>query len=122
MQKAGCPHCNISRGWTKHEWLKKVSDKLCTLYIIRCYSKTEDFIKIGMSSNTISKRFQSKREMPYSYEIIQVFKGSANDVWDLELFYHKQLKDFKYIPTIPFKGLQECFKKEILTMIKNVNE
>ena len=48
--------------------------------------------------------------MPYNYEIIQIHKGGAREMSELEKELQKNNKDSKYIPKINFVGIQECYK------------
>lgn len=117
----GCSSCNIKHGYSKSSWIlhcnnKKNSDP--RVYIIRCYNNNEEFIKIGITTRLITKRFDCKNSMPYSYEVIKEFKGSSDFVWDKEHELHKLYNSFKYKPLIPFLGDTECFTKEILPLIK----
>jgi len=120
----GCPSCakeNI--GWTKTKWKLKGKDKIAKLYIIKCWNDFENFIKIGRTFNTVNKRFGSKHEMPYNWEIIKIIEDENFDkIWDKEVFYHRKFKNFKYIPEIHFEGKHECFKIEILKILQTAQE
>lgn len=114
----GCPKCNLGSltGWTKSQWIALCNSKSTTplVYIIRCYNDDEEFIKIGRTSRSTQLRFNRTQTMPYSYEIIKEFKGSADFVYDKEHELHKLYKKFKYKPLIEFGGKTECFNISIL--------
>lgn len=112
-QQSGCPVCNKSRGWSKSEWLTFTENRMCRFYIIECFSKNERFIKFGITSTTIDKRFQSIREMPYEYEILLDIQLSGEDSWNKELEYLKNFKEHIYKPSLKFKGVTECFNINI---------
>ena len=40
-------------------------------YIIKCWNSQECFYKVGITSYSVKRRYNSKRDMPYNYEIIQ---------------------------------------------------
>lgn len=62
--------------------------------------------------NTVRRRYNSSRDMPYNYEIISEIFGEAGFIWDLEKEEKRKLKKFKYQPKIEFGGsLTECFIK-----------
>lgn len=118
-QKAGCPECNKTRGWSKSDWLDFSKDKMCIFYILECYSEKEHFIKVGITSSTIEKRFQSIREMPYNYNIILRLSCSAEESWNYEQDHFKRYKKYKYLPEINFKGKTECYNISILNELIN---
>lgn len=118
-QKAGCPECNKARGWSKSDWLAFSKEKQCIFYIIECYSEKEHFIKAGITSTTIEKRFQSIREMPYNYNIILKLNCSAEESWNYEQDHSKKYKEHRYIPEIDFKGKTECYNINILKELIN---
>jgi len=112
--KEGCPNCKLNRGWKRKEWIdycKKSKKSDPKVYIVRCYNDTEEFIKIGMTSKTVSQRF---KKIPYSYEIIKEIKGSSDFVYDKEKELHRLYSKHKYLPKIKFKGMFECFSIKIL--------
>lgn len=112
-QKQGCPVCNKSRGWSRTEWLNFTKDKMCRFYTIECFSNDEKFIKFGMTSTTLKRRFQSNREMPYKYKVILDLELSGEDSWNKELEYLRKYKNNKYLPKLNFKGSTECFNINI---------
>ncbi len=82
-------------------------------YIIKCWNSKEYFYKVGITSYSVKRRYNSKRDMPYNYEIIQEITDIPNNVWNLELLLKQYIKNnnFHYIPNIQFGGyLNECFK------------
>lgn len=116
--KNGCPKC--SKSSLNKSWIDYSSDKECTLYLIYCYNNDENFIKMGITSNSIKERF--RKDMPYSYEIIYEISGNSKYIWDLEKLFHKELSEFQYIPKLNFGGKLECFSSskifEIIESIK----
>jgi predicted GIY-YIG superfamily endonuclease len=101
---------------------KNIKDK-CMLYIIECSSGDELFYKIGITTNTIEKRYPTHNTMPYKYTIKYSFFSSASIIWDLEKELHKNHKEsgFHYVPIIVFGGMYECFSSllpDIESMLK----
>ena len=120
-QGQGCPICYEERkGWSKTSWKSLIGNKdIAKFYILRCFNKNEEFIKIGRTKNTILKRYASKKEMPYNIEILKVIEDLDSDyIFDLEIKYKRNFKDFKYKPSIYFGGITECYniviKNEII--------
>lgn len=80
----GCSRCNFDKqkenpgSWSYSSWEKKA--KLSNyfdsfkVYIIRCWNDEEEFYKIGRTYVTVNRRFASKFDMPYNYEIIHVIE------------------------------------------------
>lgn len=114
----GCPKCSISYGWKCVDWVNSCikNNKEPLLYIIRCFNKNENFIKIGITSNSVFERFKSNM-LPYSYEILKEIKGSPDFVWNKEKELHKLCKSSKYKPLISFPGESECFTLNCLSLL-----
>jgi hypothetical protein len=121
----GCPICNQenrnkmnsqnSTGWSKLDWIKAANQSKnfdsFKVYIIRCWNDEEEFYKIGRTFFKIEIRFRGKRKMPYKYEIIRLFEGSADYIYTLELKLKQLNKNNMYKPRIHFNGNLECYTK-----------
>jgi len=112
----GCPKC--TENLTSHslssfiQICKRNSRDTAILYVLRIYSDSETFYKIGITSSTINRRYASKSKLSaeYNYEIIQEIHDNPETIWKLEKQLLKIYKDYHYIPQIPFAGsLTECF-------------
>ena len=115
MAGRGCPSCKSENsGWTRLKFKKhcdKNNNGLGIFYIIRCFNENEEFYKIGITSRSIEIRYQSKRDMPYNYEIVQKIETDPIILWDFELMLKGLYKNSKYTPLLKFPGcLSECFK------------
>jgi len=116
----GCPSCGKIQGYKKEDWIRLCNNNNKAdpkLYIIRCFNKTENFIKVGITFHSISYRFNSNIKLAYSYEILKEIKGSPDFVWDKEKELHKLCKPFKYKPLKSFCGQTECFTLEVLRIL-----
>lgn len=116
LEGHGCYKCarelNINSKTSFIQYCKTKNNK-AIFYIIKCFNKTETFYKLGITSNSIEKRYCNNTAMPYQYEIIQEIKGIPEDIWNLELFFKHYItkNNFKYYPSITFNGsITECFK------------
>jgi len=75
-------------------------------YILHCWNEFESFIKMGITSEYVSRRYSGKK-MPYNYEIlIQYF---SDDFLSIEQEFNDDFFKYKYIPKIPFGGANECY-------------
>lgn len=114
----GCPKCyDKKRGWSFENWVEmsKKSKHFDSykLYIIKCYNKHELFFKVGITFNTMKRRYHAKIQMPYEYEIIKVIiSESPIEIWNLEKEIKKNFSEYKIIPKIKFAGSEtECFSQ-----------
>lgn len=82
------------------------------VYVIRCWNDTEEFIKIGITSTSISRRFSGK--LPYNYEVLVV---DYYDSIELESQYKEVAKDYEYTTKENFSGYYECYKMEAMSSI-----
>lgn len=96
--------CGVKRGWSRSQWLKL--SKNARLYKVRLYNDKESFIKIGITTKSIEKRF---KYIPYNFEIIKIIEGDSGYIYDLEIKTKKLFKNYKYIPLLKFKGETECY-------------
>lgn len=109
-----CPICsNDFNVFKKLDWIEQAKERLGIFYIIRCAGETETFYKLGITFNSIKKRYSGKTRLPYNYEIIKEIKSKDLDyIWNLEKRFKRLQKRNHYIPKIYFKGSNtECFKK-----------
>lgn len=110
--KQGCPKCGKESHWIKSNYIRKAKGKICTFYTLRCFNEQEEFYKIGITMNSVKKRYNHISHMPYNYEIISEIHGEAGFIWNLELENKRKLKEFHYIPQMKFDGSKtECFTK-----------
>lgn len=106
----GCQKCgaDMSSGYTKNDYIKKCNGKLAKLYLVEFSKEDELFYKIGITKQTINKRFKGSK-IPYKHSVIKYIEGEAGFIYDLETKIHNQLKEYKYEPYIKFGGNTECF-------------
>ena len=98
-------------GYSKSQWINYNVGKEGIFYIIECWNENERFFKIGITGNTIEKRYYGKNAMPYNWKIIKEIKSfDLNFIWHLEKEEKRKLKTYKYKPNITFSGSSvECF-------------
>lgn len=103
----------------KQDYIKRYKDVLCTLYVIYCFNDTESFYKVGITTQTINRRFKCQKSMPYMYEVIKQIAGPVEDIYNLEDKLKLTLTN-NYQPRIPFGGSKtECFSniEEIINIL-----
>lgn len=111
MSGKGCRLCAFDYNTFKRkDWIK--NGKVGIFYILRCYNEFEEFYKLGITKQTIFKRYNQKEKMPYNYEIIKEIKSKdLGYIWDLEKKFKHKKKKQRYNPLIKFGGsVTECFK------------
>ena len=108
----GCPRCSLEKysGYTADDF-----ERLCKnrsgkgiLYVVRLYSDTESFYKVGITSRSVSDRF-GKVKIPYKIEVIKTVKGEPSAIYNLEKQAHRELRCKSYKPKNTFAGHTECF-------------
>lgn len=121
IRGSGCPKCALSNEafWRRSKFINKYKDQLCTHYIIRCWNDNEDFIKMGITGQSVERRFCGKA-MPYDYKILHTTINQPGRIWDIEQKMKKTYKRFKYEPELEFGGRTECFTLELLKNLKRV--
>ncbi len=115
LMGSGCSKCadlNRISGYSRNDYIKVCRGREASLYIICCYNEDEFFIKIGITSTGVGKRFRDRSAMPYEFSSLFEFTGDPAEIWDLELSLKRSYRDSSYTPLIYFKGQTECFTFE----------
>lgn len=132
LMGCGCPLCgnelayakikNNFCGYNKTSWVNSCIRRNIdpSVYVIECHDNNERFIKIGMTSIKINKRFW-KKMMPYEFKLLFLYTNSAERIFALEKELHRRFKKNKYIPNKKFNGYTECFSPIILNELKNLD-
>lgn len=121
----GCRKCGVIKiknfqsknpqGWGITAWknkaIKSINFDSFKVYILRCWNEVEEFYKVGRTFNEIKVRFRSFKSLPYNYEVVNHFEGTAEETFKLENKIKLDNKGNKYVPELIFNGMQECFKK-----------
>jgi len=125
LKGRGCRKCYLeNNGYNKNKFVYFAKDRICKLYLIKCFNEEECFLKIGITSRNLQKRFYGDNSLPYKYKKILIIENpSAEFIWEKEVELKRKFKDSKYNPKINFKGYTECFSIEKLKEIKmNINK
>lgn len=84
-------------------------DGLATLYMIICWNSEELFYKIGITSNTVKRRYYGKKNMPYNYRIMWQIRTEPSKIWDMEGDCRRQTKESRYQPKLWEGKAKETF-------------
>lgn len=110
----GCQRC----AWSRSSYVKFVNqlkESDSRVYVIILSNKIERFVKIGITSKIGNVRYKG---IPYTYEVIDEYRGSPGFVFDKEKELHKLFSAYKYKPNIDFGGMTECFTLDVLEILK----
>jgi len=97
-------------GFSKSQWARE--SKTGFLYVLLCEGEKEKFLKLGITKNSLEKRFPCQKSMPYNYKILGMWQGSPEDIFNLEVSLKRLVKHYRYQPQKEFGGQTECFSVE----------
>ena len=93
---------------TRAAWIAQQHGRKAVLYVVRVYSPTEQFYKLGVTFD-ISARF-SRLKTLYKWRTVARYSSyNAGKVWDLEQRLHREFSHLSYTPTADFSGRTECY-------------
>lgn len=109
----GCPQCSTdTKGYSRSSFsgaCERNNGGNGVLYVIKCFSGSESFYKVGITSTSTGIRFTTSN-MPYKYGVLYEVVGSGSYIFDLETSLHRTLRNKQYNPKIDFGGsVRECF-------------
>lgn len=117
LRGGGCQKCG-NFGYKQKDFISKCKNNKATLYVVNLSNHDESFIKIGITSRTVKKRFYNLKK--YVVTTILSIEKDPDTIWCLEQLLKKQLKHHQYIPKHKFAGMYECFTLESLDQIKEI--
>lgn len=105
----GCAACNHVGRYTEKYFQEYPNKKVipATLYLVEMQGNAEKFLKIGITTKIISKRFEKLKG--YEIKTVASYSLSLYDAFTVEQRILSKLSDFKYTPKNPFGGSFECF-------------
>ena len=118
-----CPNCSVIDSNPVNIYSKAIKGGMnydecpCSLYVVELYDHAEKFIKVGITTNSINKRFS---KCPYNFKVHHVIDTSLSDALKQEKVILNSFKDLKYNPTKSFSGYTECLDITSLSDIQNV--
>lgn len=125
LEGCGCPECgNLSRMGNKGGYSRILlnsdisiyKNTKCLLYFLKLSGNGEDFYKVGITVNKLSKRLSSIRK--YNKQVIKEVEMNLYDAYIKEQSIIKKFANFKYVPKIKISGYTECFSINI----SNINK
>lgn len=120
LKGIGCYECfKLVNGYVKEDFIGRCNIKNVqgTLYFVRIFSENESFLKIGITSNSISHRLKEIKPQ-YNFEIIKTINGDPAFIYDAESSIRKLFASNSYKPLHCFGGHTECFTMDSLSAIK----
>lgn len=113
LNGSGCPHCakaNKQGGFSEEYFLENPQRRYVKglLYIVQLHNETEDFIKVGITTQTVQRRF-SGHSAVYAYDLVYEQPMTIYDAFTTEQRLLVTFADSRYIPNFSFAGWTECF-------------
>jgi len=120
MRGEGCPECGRQNwfaeqgGYCARYFDENPEERNRTgvLYLIRFSSPTEEFYKIGITTQSVKHRFHWGYTA-YNLDVIAEHHMSIYDAWVKEQHIINAFKDQRYVPTIKIGGYTECFTNRV---------
>lgn len=90
------------------------------LYVMRLYNDTENFIKIGITTQTVTDRW-SGQTAGYNYEVLHSYTTTIHQAFCIEQRLLDNLRNYQYFPSVRFSGWTECvmFVDSVILLIDN---
>jgi hypothetical protein len=108
LSGSGCTRCGKTNVVTGN-FHTHAEGRECTLYIVKLSDENEEFLKVGITSSSVEKRFSGPNKLPYNLEVLLEVKSYDYEsvyYFEQELLATAQL--LKYIPLKEFAGYTEC--------------
>jgi hypothetical protein len=88
-------------------------------YVIRCWNKDEEFLKVGTTGAKINRRYSSNANMPYDYEVLYQAMSTKGNMATIEIEgkIESRLGEYSYTPAIRFPGGGECYSLAAMEII-----
>lgn len=113
--RRGCKECckedDLKESYSRTGYISKVKADTSSVYVIKIIGNNESFYKIGLTCETVQRRFRGK-QLPdeYTIKVEHIFNDLDKGIaYDFEKLLHKVNKKNKYKPLIKFAGHTECF-------------
>ena len=110
-------------GYNRNTFLKR-SEKnmggMALYYVLECFNEVERFLKVGITTKSVSDRYRKKNAMPYNFTIRYLGEAEARLIYDLEKDIFKILSSNKYFPKIDFRGKTECLNLSSMEYLEDI--
>jgi hypothetical protein len=111
-EKSKTARDNANKRWGENN--SRLKAEKCIFYILDFFNENENFLKCGLTTESISRRYSGKTAN-YKYEVLKQIECSLDKAIELE----KLIADncTKYEPKNKFGGYLECYNPENLSKI-----
>lgn len=110
LQGKGCKKCNSFNTFSRSQYIELCDGRTCIFYIILVHNDFESFYKLGITINSVARRYSCETDMPYEYDTVLIIKGDPGVIFDLEREVKSKLTNFIYQPKLSFPGSKtECY-------------
>ena len=109
--KAGCNYCGSGGTYNKVYFDKYPEQgyKSATFYFLKFEKEDEKFVKVGITTTNLQKRFQPlSRNKGYEITQLLVKELPLQRAWELEQYVLSTFKESSYEPLDHFAGHTEC--------------
>lgn len=129
LKGQGCRYCSRTQpwGWSKSKWINIQRNRLSKLYVIKFKNELGEFIKIGITHESVERRLIRQLYYMKKYknitEIIKVINSdNAELIYNMETKTKKDLKQFRFKVIESFPGSTECYNitPEVLSYINKI--
>ena len=104
-----------SKRWDKVDAPQRIKAEDCIFYIIKVHNDNEEFVKCGLTTESVSRRYSGKMN-GYKYDLIYQCDSSVENCLRLERSINDKFNSYR--PTVSFAGMLECFDIADLDEIK----
>jgi hypothetical protein len=107
---------SADRRWDDDRKETRIKANESIFYIIKVHNESEQFIKAGITTESISRRYSGKLN-GYSYDVIYQYDIDVSNALNVE---NELIETFKrYTPLIKFPGYKECYHIDDANKIKD---
>lgn len=108
----GCNYCNRHKGRIGKEWVEKSFPSI--FYVVEFYNDLERFVKVGISKQSLNRRFGKKVYRNMKREVLFECTAPSTTTWKWEQELLCKFKQHQFIPQIKnFSGKTECFTFDV---------
>ena len=125
----GCPSCYVeNQKYYSEKWIERnpvFANQTCSVYLIKMEGEDESFLKLGITSKDVNKRYQTSNDTGgYDYSLIHKEQTTIKEGIYIENRAREHLGFHRYQPSVQFPGWTECFDltagEHILNIMKSL--
>ena len=111
-EKSKTARDNAKKRWGENT--SRIKADNCIFYVLSFFNENERFLKCGLTTESISRRYSGKTAN-YKYEVLKQVECSLDEAMELEKLV--SVNCIKYEPKNNFGGYLECYNFESLSKI-----